>query len=151
MKFKCMGASLVTQWLKKKSHLPMQEKQVQSLIWEDPTCHRATKPMGHNYWACALEPRNHNYWAPLHHKYWSLCTLEIVLCNKRSHHNEMPTPCGCRVAPALHNQRKVWAATKTQHSQKWVIYFFKEKEKIILKKRNKQKRNNDFLLWNNVT
>ena len=22
-----------------------------------PTCHRAPKPVGHNYWACALEPR----------------------------------------------------------------------------------------------
>ena len=24
--------------------LPMQETQVRSLIWEDPTCHRATEP-----------------------------------------------------------------------------------------------------------
>ena len=34
---------------KKKAHLPMQEKQVQPLIWEDPMCHRATKPVCHNY------------------------------------------------------------------------------------------------------
>ena len=34
-----------------------------SWVWEDPTCHRATKPMRHNYWACALAPRNHNCWA----------------------------------------------------------------------------------------
>ena len=27
------------------------------------TCLRATKPMCHNYWACALEPRSCNYWA----------------------------------------------------------------------------------------
>ena len=23
----------------------------------------ATKPVRHNYWACALEPASHNYWA----------------------------------------------------------------------------------------
>ena len=28
---------------------------------------------------------------PTHHNYWSLCELEPVLCNKRSHHNEKPT------------------------------------------------------------
>ena len=39
----------------------MQGTQVQALVWEDPTCHRATKPMRHNYWACALEPMSHNY------------------------------------------------------------------------------------------
>ena len=32
-----------------KNHLPMQETQVQSLAWEDPTCHGATKPMHRNY------------------------------------------------------------------------------------------------------
>ena len=26
-------------------------------------CHRATKPVCHKYWACALEPRSHNDWA----------------------------------------------------------------------------------------
>ena len=41
----------------------MQETRVQSLIQEDPTCRRATKPMCHNCWACALEPVSHNYWA----------------------------------------------------------------------------------------
>ena len=37
--------------------------QVQALVWEDPTCHEAAKPVRHNYWACALEPAGHNYWA----------------------------------------------------------------------------------------
>ena len=41
----------------------MQETRVWSLIWEDPTCQGATKPMCHNYWACALEPGSRNYWA----------------------------------------------------------------------------------------
>ena len=41
----------------------MQETQVQSLIQEDPTCHRATKPVRLNYWACSLEQGSCNYWA----------------------------------------------------------------------------------------
>ena len=30
-------------------HLPMQGTQVRALVWEDPTCHGATKPVCHNY------------------------------------------------------------------------------------------------------
>ena len=41
--------------------LPVQEALVQSLVQEDPTGHRATNPMHHNYRACALEPWSHNY------------------------------------------------------------------------------------------
>ena len=41
----------------------MQGAWVQALVWEDPTCRRATKPMRHNYWACAPEPASHSYWA----------------------------------------------------------------------------------------
>ena len=41
----------------------MQGTWVRSLVQEDPTCHRATKPMRHNYWTCALQPTSHNYWA----------------------------------------------------------------------------------------
>ena len=42
-----IGTSLVAQWLR--TRLPMQGTQVQSLIWEDPTCRAATKTMRHNY------------------------------------------------------------------------------------------------------
>ena len=41
------GTSLVVKWLR--IRLPMQGTWVQSLVWEDPTCHGATKPMCHNY------------------------------------------------------------------------------------------------------
>ena len=41
------GASLVAQWLR--ICLPMQGTRVRALVWEDPTCHRATRPMSHNY------------------------------------------------------------------------------------------------------
>ena len=65
----------------------MQGTRAWALVREDPTCRRATKPIHHNYWACALEPVSHNCWArvpqllkPVH--------LEPVLHNKRSHHNE---------------------------------------------------------------
>ena len=37
----------VAQWLR--IHLPMQETQVRSLVREDSTCRRATKPMCHSY------------------------------------------------------------------------------------------------------
>ena len=40
----------------------MQGTRVRALAQEDPTCRRATKPVRHNYWACALEPVSHNYW-----------------------------------------------------------------------------------------
>ena len=36
-------------------HLPVQETPVQSLVWEDPTCRRATKSVHHNHWAHALQ------------------------------------------------------------------------------------------------
>ena len=37
-------ASLVVQWLR--ICLPMQ---IQSLLWQDPKCYKAAKPMSHNY------------------------------------------------------------------------------------------------------
>ena len=66
-----LRTSLMAQW--SRIHLSMQGTWVRSLVWGDPTCRRATKPVHHNYWACALEPMSHNY--------WSLCTLEPVGCN----------------------------------------------------------------------
>ena len=42
-----LGISLIVQWLR--ICLPMQGTWVRALVWEDPTCRRATKPMGHNY------------------------------------------------------------------------------------------------------
>ena len=38
-------------------------RRVWFLVPEDPTCLRATKPMHHNYWACALESQSCSYWA----------------------------------------------------------------------------------------
>ena len=67
----------------------MQGTQAQALVQEDPTCRRATKPMRHKYWACALESASHNYWARVPQLLKS-ARLEPVLRNKRSHRNEKP-------------------------------------------------------------
>ena len=97
------GTSLVAQWLR--IHLPVQRTRVRSLVREDPTCHRATKPVRHNYWACALEPASHNYWAhmpqllspqatttePAHHNYWSPHTYS--LCSTTREATAMRSPC----------------------------------------------------------
>ena len=84
------GTSLVAQWLR--IRLPMQGTRVRALVREDPTCRGATKPMHHNYWACALEPTSHNYWAHVL-QLLKPTRLEPVLHNKRSHHNEKPMHC----------------------------------------------------------
>ena len=83
-------ASLVAQWLR--ICLPIQGTQVWALVWEDPTCRRATKPMRHNYRACTLEPVNQNYWARVPQPL-KPARLEPVLHNKRSHCNEKPAHC----------------------------------------------------------
>ena len=40
-------SSLVVQWIR--NCLPMQGTRVQFLVWEDPTCCGAAKPMSQNY------------------------------------------------------------------------------------------------------
>ena len=55
----------------------MQGTRVRALVWEDPTCHGATKPVHHNYWAHVPQLLKPVY-------------LEPTLCNKRSHGNEKP-------------------------------------------------------------
>ena len=47
LKISQIGASLVAQWLR--VCLPMQGTRVQALVWEDPTCRGATRPVSHNY------------------------------------------------------------------------------------------------------
>ena len=61
-------------------HLAMLGTWVWSMVSEDLTCHGATKPVEHKYWACALEHMSWNC--------WSSHTLEPVLCNRRSHCSE---------------------------------------------------------------
>ena len=62
---------------------------VRALVREHPTCCRETKPVCHNYGACALEPMSHNYWAR-EPQLLKPVRLEPVLRNRRSHRNEKP-------------------------------------------------------------
>ena len=108
-------SSLVAQWLR--IRLSMQGTQVWALAREDPICHRATKPVCHNYWACALELVSHNYWAhvpqllkPTH--------LEPMLRNKRSHRNEKHAHCNEEQPPLAATRESPRAAMKTQSGQK---------------------------------
>ena len=41
------GTSLVARWLR--IHLPIQETWIRALVWENPTCCGATKPVRDNY------------------------------------------------------------------------------------------------------
>ena len=87
---------------------------VQSLIWDNPTCRRATKPLCHNDWSCALEPESYNHWT---------CTLQLVkptrlwACAPQGKPAEKPVCCNYRAAPTHQNYRKPHTATPTQHSQ----------------------------------
>ena len=80
-------------------HPPMQETKFQSLIWDDPTCHRATKRLSHNYWPVLSSPRA-TATEPMCCNCWSLRALEPVLCNQRSQCNGKPTDRNLRKAQA---------------------------------------------------
>ena len=47
LKITACRASLVAQWLR--ICLPTQGTQVRALVWQDPTCRGATRPVSHNY------------------------------------------------------------------------------------------------------
>ena len=85
-------ASLVAQWLR--ICLPMQGTRVRALVWEDPTCCGATKPVSYSYWACASggcappqeRPRHWQARAPR----WRVAPA-LRKWRKPSHRNEDPT------------------------------------------------------------
>ena len=100
--------SLVAQGLR--IHLPEQESQVLSLVWEDPTCHGSTKVVRRNYWPHALEFKSHNY--------WSCATWSSRAATREA--TTMRSRCTTR--------ESLYAATKTQRGQinRWVQW----KEKL---------------------
>ena len=67
----------------------MQEVRALSLVWEDPVCQRAIKPIATNI---EPGPGSHNCGAFTLKLLKPMC-LEPVLCNKRSHLNEKPLYC----------------------------------------------------------
>ena len=88
-------ASLVAQWLG--VCLPMRGTRVRALVWEDPTCHGATGPVSHNYWACASGACAPQQERP---RQWEARALRW------------------RVAPLAATRESPRTETKTQHSQK---------------------------------
>ena len=108
IKIRATGTSLVAQWLR--IRLPTQGTWVWALVWEDPTCHGAAKPMRHNYWACALEPASHNCWARVP-QLLKPARLEPVLRSKRSPRTAMQSsPCSPQLQKACMQQRRPNAA-----------------------------------------
>ena len=95
----------------------MRGTRVQALVQEDPTCRGATKPVRHNYWACALEPVSHSYWAHMP-QLLKPTRLEPVLRNKRSRRNEKPAHRKEEYPPLATTRESPRTATKTQRSQK---------------------------------
>ena len=83
----------MAQWLR--IRLPMQGTRFRSLVWEDPTCCGATKPMHllslrsrarvPQLLSLRSKARVPQLLKPVH--------LEAVLSNKRSHRNEKPAHC----------------------------------------------------------
>ena len=103
----------------------MQETRVQSLVQEDPTCLRATEPVCHSCWARALEPEGCNYWSP--------CSLEPVLCNKRNHCNEKLMNLSGRVQLPLSTSRESPHSSKTSTTaNKWSKIIWKKKWHVMI-------------------
>ena len=90
----------------------MQGTRVQALVREDPTCRGATKPVRHNYWACALEPASHNYWAHMPQLLKPVC-LEPASRNYWAHEPQLLKP--TRLEPVLRNEKPPqWEAQALQ-------------------------------------
>ena len=84
----------MAQWLR--IHLPMQGTRVQALVWEDPTCRGASKPV-----ATTTEP----------------VRLEPVLRNKRGRDSERPMHRDEEWPPLATTRESPHTETKTQHSK----------------------------------
>ena len=94
----------------------MKETQVWFLVWEDPTCHGATKPVRHDYWGpCALPPAGHS---------------KRSLRNEKpmNHSKERPTPATLR--EACWQQQRPSTAENTKVNLK--RYFFAIQTPILL-------------------
>ena len=77
----------------------MLETRVQSLIWEDPTCHGAVKP---RYHTGVLSP----------------CATTTEACVLQQEETPQWEACKERVSPLATTREKAYATMKTQHGQK---------------------------------
>ena len=115
IKIRNLRTSVVVHWIR--IHLPTQGAWVWSLVWEDPVHGGATKPVRHNYWACALAPVSRHCWNP--------CALEPVLRNKRRHHGAKPMHRKEESSPLATTRESPRTTRKTQRRQienknKWI-------------------------------
>ena len=108
-------ASLVAQWLGVR--LLVQGTRVRALVQEDPTCHRATGPVRHDCWACALEPPSHDSWARVP-RLLKPAHVEPKLCSGRGHLGERPVHLSEEWPPLAAAGESPRAAKKTQSSHK---------------------------------
>ena len=97
-----LGTSLVVQWLR--ICLLTQVTWVWSLVWGDPTCHRAAKLVRHSYGAAVLQ-------------LLKLAHLEPKLCNIRSrcsedsvHGNQRKSSCSKEGPAQPKKKKKYWPA-----------------------------------------
>ena len=111
---------------------------VQFLVWEEPRCRRATKPMCYNYWVHALKPASHSYWACVPQVLRPAC-LEPVLHKKRSYHNEGPKHHKWRATPCSPQSEKGPSSSKdrTAKNKHFFLKTHMSYVKILLFKINK--------------
>ena len=110
-----------------------------SLVWEDPTCRGATKPVRHNYWACVLEPVSHNYWArvpqllkPARRDCWGPCTWSpCSTAGEATAVRSPPAHCSEEWPPLATTREGPHAAVGTQCSQGWIGKIKKKKEDLL--------------------
>ena len=106
-------------WLSGKELACWCRSKVRSLVWEDPMCHGAAKPVHPNYWTCALESGSRNYWR------WP--ALEPMLGNKRRLCDEKPQ-LESRPRPLqlekdhVQQQRPIAAKNKSINNAQWNLW-----------------------------
>ena len=108
--------SLVGQWWT--IHLPVQGTWVWSLVQEDPTCCRATKPVYHNYWASGLESESCNLWSPCT---WSLCSITRKATAMRSPCTTTNSSPGLPQLEKAHVQPWRPSTAKSKFLKNWII------------------------------
>ena len=101
-------ASLVIQGLR--ISLPVQGTWVQSLVWEDLTCHEAIKPVCRKYWA--------GLWNARAETAEGLQTLEPVRCQQAKSLQWEACEPQLESSPALSNQRKPVCSNKNPEQPK---------------------------------
>ena len=124
--------SLVVQWLR--IRLPLQGIWVWNLVQEDSTCHRATMPMHHSYWASALKPASCSC--------WSLCSAIRWSTTMRSLHTATETQGGSSnnskknliITSIGEDVEKLEPSYNANENIKWYIHFGKQVVLLIVKR-----------------